>query len=460
MEVMNRMERKLFIASVMFVMLFAACGKEDSPLQPETDKPDVVEVGNVSASAFTASVSGAFNGVSKIDLALGKCGILYCLKSNNDESIFKSWKEGNDTPECMIFQNGKVNSDSYSGTLVNLYPDTEYSFCLFLKNSDNTLREISSISSFRTLDVKLEYKNVKADTIRLFSAIIKGNLSIDSRDVDYCSTGFMLSDKADAVIGDSSVTRLTSEKGVQNHRYVVQELYPETDYYYRTFVEYMTPDGEEHYLYGPILSFYTGSLDDWKVDLGLPSGIQWSRCELGRQDFESAYEFFMTSPYRACWGSLRRTFWDANQSNKEDYEYWDAGNGNYIDIGSNIAGTKYDIVHMKLGGKWRLPTKEDVEELIDFCSVKLQSVSYDYSYDGGRGNMGMSSSVAIIRGENGKIIKDRSYPGFWTGTMSEDGEHPYYVYVERGNNVESIGLFNDIPRDYSLYIRPVWDPNM
>ncbi len=456
----NRMERKMFIAFAMLVMLFATCGKEDSLLQPEIEKPDVVEVGNVSASAFTASVSGTFNGVSKSDLALGKCGILYCLKSDNAESIFKSWKEGNDTPECMIFQNGKVNSDGYSGTLVNLYPDAEYSFCLFLKNSDNTLREISSISSFRTLDVKLEYKNVKADTIRLFSAIIKGNLSIDSRDVNYCSTGFMLSDKADALIGDSSVTCLTSGKGIRNHRYVVQELYPETDYYYRAFVEYMTPDGEEHYLYGPISSFYTGSLDDWKVDLGLPSGIQWSKCELGRQDFESAYEFFITSPYRACWGSLRRTFWDAYTNNKEDYEYWDAGSSHYMDIGVEIAGTQYDIAHKQLGGKWRLPTKEDVEELISCCSVKIQRISYDYSYDNGRGQMGAGTSAVIIRGENGNIIKDRSYPGFWTGTMSEDGEHPYYVYVERGNEVESIELFNDIPRDYSLYIRPVWDPNM
>ena len=58
----NRMERKMFIAFAMLVMLFATCGKEDSLLQPEIEKPDVVEVGNVSASAFTASVSGTFNG--------------------------------------------------------------------------------------------------------------------------------------------------------------------------------------------------------------------------------------------------------------------------------------------------------------------------------------------------------------------------------------------------------------
>lgn len=457
---MNRKERKMFIAFAMFVMLFASCGKEDSPELPETDKPGVVAVGNVSVSAFTAAVSGTFNGVSKVDLALGKCGILYCLKSDNAESIFKSWKEGNDNPDCLVYQNGKVNSDSYSGTLANLYPETEYSFCLFLKNSDNTLREISPVSTFRTLDVKLDCKNVKADTIRLFSAVIKGNLSVDSRDADYCSTGFMLTGKADAVVGDNSVTCYTSEKGVQNHRYVVQELKPETEYYYRAFVHYMTPDGDDHYQYGPVSKFNTGSLDDWKVDLGLPSGIQWSKCELGRQDFESAYEYFITSPFRACWGSLRRTFWSMTTSNKEDYEYWDAVNGSYIDIGSDIAGTQYDVAHVKLGGKWRLPTKEDVEELISCCSVKIQRVSYDYSYDGGRGGMSMSTSAAIIRGENGKIIKERSYPGFWTATMSEDGEHPYYVKVERGDDVDYIILDNDVPRDYSLYIRPVWDPNM
>lgn len=459
---MNYLKRNSIVLSMaaMVLAVFVSCEKEDSPESPEIEKPGTVAVGNVSVSAFTASVSGTFNGVSKVDLALGKSGILYCLKSDNAESIFKSWKDGNDNPDCLVYQNGKVNSNSYNGTLANLYPDTEYSFCLFMKNSDNTLREISPVSTFRTLDIKLECKNVRADTIRLFSAIIKGNLSVDSRDAEYCYTGFMLSDKADAVIGDNSVTYYTSENGIVNHRYIVQELNPETEYYYRAFVHYMTPDGKDHYQYGQVSRFSTGSMDDWKVDLGLPSGIQWSRCELGRQDFESAYEYFMTSPYRTCWGSLRRTFWNANNSNKEDYEYWYAANGNYIDIGSDIAGTQYDIAHVKLGGKWRLPTKEDVEELISCCSVNIQRVSYDYSYADGRGGMSYYASAAIIRAENGKYIKERGYPGFWTATMSEDGEHPYYAMAIRDGDIDCIRLNNDIPRDYSLDIRPVWDPNM
>ncbi len=38
-----------------------------------------------------------------------------------------------------------------------------------------------------------------------------------------------------------------------------------------------------------------------------------------------------------------------------------------VSIGENISGTQYDVARQKWGGDWRMPTGEDVEELIDNC---------------------------------------------------------------------------------------------
>ena len=135
-------------------------------------------------------------------------------------------------------------------------------------------------------------------------------------------------------------------------------------------------------------------------------------------------------------------------------------NNTYINIGDNIEGTEYDIAHVLLGGKWRLPTKEDFEELNAYCRVGLMR-RYSYHYSIATSSATLQTSVADIRGSNGQsIIIYRG--GMWTGTMSENGENPYCAFygVNEKNDSAFIELCDTFPRDMSFIIRPVWDPKM
>lgn len=103
------------------------------------------------------------------------------------------------------------------------------------------------------------------------------------------------------------------------------------------------------------------------VDLGLPSGLKWSKCRL----YSNKERYYK-------WGEI--------EYNTDNYKYikdgffnW-ADYGGYKDIGTNISGTKYDAARACWGGNWRMPTYQEVQELIKYCKVEEMDVGYGYDY--------------------------------------------------------------------------------
>lgn len=91
------------------------------------------------------------------------------------------------------------------------------------------------------------------------------------------------------------------------------------------------------------------------VDLGLPSGTKWATMNIDATcffDYGSHFE----------WGAI----------NPQESFKWDDGKtlGNSEAV-ENISGNpKYDAATAMWGESWRLPTKEEVEELVDKCEWK------------------------------------------------------------------------------------------
>ena len=102
------------------------------------------------------------------------------------------------------------------------------------------------------------------------------------------------------------------------------------------------------------------------VDLGLPRGTKWATVNIGASVPEDCGNYY-------AWGEIEI---------KEDYswntyKYFFDNNGNYVpyddkwcvesgelkDIGSDIAGTQYDVAHMKWGDSWKIPTSAQMDEL-------------------------------------------------------------------------------------------------
>ena len=112
------------------------------------------------------------------------------------------------------------------------------------------------------------------------------------------------------------------------------------------------------------------------VDLGLPSGKLWAKCNLGANS-ESGYGLYYqwgdTSGYTATQVGVDKQFdWS-------DYKY---------NSGSSFNPTKYtssdqkvqldledDAVYAALGGNWRMPTQADFQELTANTTTQVTSIS-------------------------------------------------------------------------------------
>ncbi len=121
-------------------------------------------------------------------------------------------------------------------------------------------------------------------------------------------------------------------------------------------------ESENGYEYvGPDLSGHKGHK---YVDLGLPSGIKWATCNVGANTPEEYGDYF-------AWGETEP---------KEDYSWstYKYCNGSYKTLTKYCTDSDYgkvdnkrtldledDAAHVNWGGSWRMPTEEEIDELID-----------------------------------------------------------------------------------------------
>ncbi|MBO4671804.1 MAG: Ig-like domain-containing protein [Bacteroidales bacterium] len=174
-----------------------------------------------------------------------------------------------------------------------------------------------------------------------------------------------------------------------------------------------------------------------KVDLGLPSGTLWASCNLGAWEPEEIGAYF-------AWGETepKGVFSSSNYKlrNSTKYEY-----------GKNpeVLQPEDDAAHVKLGGKWRIPTSVETQELMNLCEFK---------YDN-------SKKTWTVTGPNGKSILLPS-----TGWYDYELNSSLYCYFLASNLYKNSNAYAaylsafehgtvSVARYYGRTIRPVWaDP--
>ena len=96
------------------------------------------------------------------------------------------------------------------------------------------------------------------------------------------------------------------------------------------------------------------------VDLGLPSGIKWAKCDLGRTSPEKYGDEY-------AWGET----W--TKTNYDYYYFTDIVEGQYTKYDSRdkrfFLEKEDDAAYLRLGEGWRYPTWNEMQELIDNCTV-------------------------------------------------------------------------------------------
>ncbi len=98
------------------------------------------------------------------------------------------------------------------------------------------------------------------------------------------------------------------------------------------------------------------------IDLGLPSGTKWACCNVEASAPEEYGGYY-------AWGETETKSVYSPQT-YQFYLRWDSVYQIpvYEYIGDDIAGTEYDVAYKKCGVTWRMPSKEQIEELQDNCS--------------------------------------------------------------------------------------------
>ena len=100
------------------------------------------------------------------------------------------------------------------------------------------------------------------------------------------------------------------------------------------------------------------------VDLGLPSGLKWAKCNVGATSETDYGDFFM-------WGSTKANtpdecVWENAPFNGGNSEYNADAFNSVKDTAcpNGILAKEYDAAAQIMGGDWRMPTEAEIQELI------------------------------------------------------------------------------------------------
>ncbi len=105
------------------------------------------------------------------------------------------------------------------------------------------------------------------------------------------------------------------------------------------------------------------------IDLDLPSGTKWACCNVDTDHPENHSPTNYGGYY--AWGETEtKTTYNWNT-----YIHCGGSQETCHDLGSDIAGTEYDVAHVKWGGSWVMSSKDQQTELRENCSSEWTTVN-------------------------------------------------------------------------------------
>lgn len=202
------------------------------------------------------------------------------------------------------------------------------------------------------------------------------------------------------------------------------------------------------------ISIHNNTLHE-SVDLGL--SVKWATCNVGAKAPEESGNYY-------AWGEteIKSSYTESNcktlQSEVEVKSSLWGLNQKYvisykgIEVGDIAGNSKYDVAAATWGDNWRMPTRDEFQELIDKCDWK-------WCKQNGRSGYKVTSNVngnSIFLPAAGTCAEDKFYfyglYGFyWSSTSSSEGvRSAYYLYLDKGGH--NMDWCN---RRYGRSVRPV-----
>ena len=183
------------------------------------------------------------------------------------------------------------------------------------------------------------------------------------------------------------------------------------------------------------------------VDLGLPSGIKWADRNVGAtKPWEYGDHF--------AWGETSTK----DNYSEETYSHVKVIRGNYVI--AKYKGSDYSILlaeddaaTAKWGGEWRMPTKEERDELYEYCNWEWTTKNGVEGYKVTSKQNGNSIFLPLAGCIDGDWT-NTAYGFYWTSTVNTENTWNAYDI----NFTSSSVLMNDDVRVYGRSVRPVYGP--
>lgn len=153
------------------------------------------------------------------------------------------------------------------------------------------------------------------------------------------------------------------------------------------------------------------------VDLGL--SVKWASCNVGANSPEDYGGYYR-------WGEIKE--YNINSGEYKYFQSIELGDGTTVtspecwrNIVSNISGTSYDVAHVKWGRGWRMPTRDEVDELCEMCSWQWTSINgvNGYKVTGPNGNF-IFLPAAGLKIDDDFYSHSGEWCCYWAATMHNE----------------------------------------
>ena len=181
--------------------------------------------------------------------------------------------------------------------------------------------------------------------------------------------------------------------------------------------------------------------------------VKWATCNIGAstpEEYGDYFAFGETEP--------------KDEYTEENYMLYGISHGEaHIGIGKIISGTEYDAASKQWGDDWRMPTEEELYELLSHCSwqwITKNGVN-GYRVIGPNGNSIFLPAAGTFNSEHNEC------GCYWTGSFSDENCHwdalnlqfdesyhySNYAQPDEGLVIRPVTKLIDLTRRFSLYYK-------
>lgn len=197
-----------------------------------------------------------------------------------------------------------------------------------------------------------------------------------------------------------------------------------------------------------IVEEFTPEFTPEAVDLGL--SVKWASCNVGATSPEEYGGYY-------AWGETEEKddyAWPiykwCNGGDRSMTKYCADSSWGTVD-NKTVLDPEDDVAHVKWGGSWRMPTSDEIKELLNKCSLQWTEVNgiKGQKVTGPNGN---SIFLPAAGAWSGTVYDGHGSEGrYWSGTLYDGSKYAYYLSFGGAGNF--LGRFSD--RCTGLSVRPV-----